>query len=133
MTAGTTADPEAVVRRLLAAMRGGTDEAFAAATALIADEGSYRPNGWRSPRVGRAAVLAELCATGAHYRDLEIEVVTCTAQDDRVVAERVDRFVMEGRPIDLHVVGIFEVGPDGLVTSWRDYYDRREVDVKLGR
>jgi limonene-1,2-epoxide hydrolase len=75
-------------------------------------------------------VLAELCGTGAHYHDLDIEIVTSTTQGQRVVMERVDHFVMAGKPIDLHVVGIFEVA-DGLVTSWRDYYDRHEVDAKL--
>jgi limonene-1,2-epoxide hydrolase len=123
--------PEAVVRALLAAMRGGTDEAFGAAGAFLAEGCEYRPNGWRRPRVGREAAVEELRGTGAHYRDLDVEVVTATAQGPRVAMERIDRFVMGGRPIDLHVVGIFEVGPDGLVTSWRDYYDRHEVDVKL--
>jgi limonene-1,2-epoxide hydrolase len=122
---------EVVVRSLLAAMRGGTDEAFAAAAAFVAEDGSYFPNAWRSARVGRDAVLAELCSTGAHYSGLDIEVVTCTADGDRVVVERLDRFVMQGKPIDLHVVGVFELGPDGLVTSWRDYYDRNEVTTKL--
>jgi limonene-1,2-epoxide hydrolase len=123
--------PEAVVRALLAAMRDGTDEAFAAAVAFVAEDGTYHPNAWRSARVGRDAVLAELCGTGAHYGGLDIEVVTCTAAGNRVVVERIDRFVMQGKPIDLHVVGVFELGPDLLVTSWRDYYDRSEVTAKL--
>jgi limonene-1,2-epoxide hydrolase len=126
-----TSDQETVVRSLLAAMRGGTDEAFAAATAFVAEDGTYYPNAWRSPRVGRAAVLAELCSTGAHYSDLDVEVVSCTADGERVVMERIDHFVMQGNPIDLHVVGVFELNADHLVSTWRDYYDRREVDTKL--
>jgi limonene-1,2-epoxide hydrolase len=126
-----TSEQETVVRSLLAAMRGGTDEAFAAATAFVAEDGAYQPNGWKAPRVGRSAVLAELCGTGAHYSGLDIEIVTCTADGDRVVMERIDHFVMQGKAIDLHVVGIFELNPDCLVTSWRDYYDRKEVDAKL--
>jgi limonene-1,2-epoxide hydrolase len=124
-------EQELVVRSLLDAMRGGSDEAFAAATAYVAEDGEYLPNGWKRATTGREAVRAELCKTGAHYRDLDIEVVTCTAEGDRVVMERIDRFVMADKPIDLHVVGIFELGPDLLVTSWRDYYDRHEVEVKL--
>jgi limonene-1,2-epoxide hydrolase len=124
-------DQETVVRALLAAMQGGTDEAFAAAAAFVAEDGSYYPNAWRSARVGRQAVLAELCSTGAHYSGLDVEVVTCTADGDRVVMERIDHFVMQGKPIDLHVVGVFELNPDHLIATWRDYYDRREVDTKL--
>jgi limonene-1,2-epoxide hydrolase len=123
----------AVVRSFLDAMKGGTDEAFADAVTRFSARSSYAPNGWKAPVVGRDAVLAELRSTGAHYSQLAIEVVHLVEADGVVAAERVDRFVMGGTPVDLHVVGIFEVGSDGLITAWRDYYDRAEVDRQVRR
>lgn len=40
-----------------------------------------------------------------------------------VVNERTDRFEVNGKWIDLPVAGFFEVGDDGLITLWRDYFD----------
>lgn len=40
-----------------------------------------------------------------------------------VVNERTDRFEVGGRWIDLPVAGFFEVGEDGLISLWRDYFD----------
>jgi limonene-1,2-epoxide hydrolase len=41
---------------------------------------------------------------------------------DTVFTERVDRFVMGGKKIELPVAGVFEVR-DGKIAAWRDYFD----------
>jgi limonene-1,2-epoxide hydrolase len=42
--------------------------------------------------------------------------------NDTVFTERVDRFVMSGKKIELPVAGVFEVR-DGKIAAWRDYFD----------
>ncbi len=39
-----------------------------------------------------------------------------------VLTERLDRFVMGGKTVELPVAGVFEVS-DGKITAWRDYFD----------
>ena len=39
-----------------------------------------------------------------------------------VFTERVDRFTMGGRKIDLPVAGVFEIR-NGKIAAWRDYFD----------
>jgi limonene-1,2-epoxide hydrolase len=39
-----------------------------------------------------------------------------------VFTERVDRFVIGGRTIELPVAGVFEL-EGGLIKAWRDYFD----------
>jgi len=40
-----------------------------------------------------------------------------------VMNERSDRFRVGDAWIDLPVAGVFEVGGDGRITLWRDYFD----------
>jgi limonene-1,2-epoxide hydrolase len=37
--------------------------------------------------------------------------------------ERTDVFAINGKQIDLPVVGVFEIAPDGKIVAWRDYFD----------
>jgi limonene-1,2-epoxide hydrolase len=53
---------------------------------------------------------------------IEWEMVNVAESGDIVFTERVDRFVMGGRTIELPVAGVFEL-EDGLITAWRDYCD----------
>lgn len=39
-----------------------------------------------------------------------------------VFTERVDRFVMAGKLVELPVAGVFEIR-DGKIAAWRDYFD----------
>ena len=41
--------------------------------------------------------------------------------------------VMIGRkPLTQHGVSVFEVDARGKISTWRDYYDSKEIAVKLG-
>ena len=53
--------------------------------------------------------------------EFEIKALACTA--GTVLTERVDRFLLNGRKVELPVMGAFEVGPDGKIRAWRDYFD----------
>ena len=41
---------------------------------------------------------------------------------DVVIAERVDRTVANGKPVDLPCCGVFELR-EGKIAVWRDYFD----------
>jgi limonene-1,2-epoxide hydrolase len=38
---------------------------------------------------------------------------------------------MMGKDVDIHVVGVFEVGDDDKVSSWREYFDMKEIEAQL--
>ena len=46
--------------------------------------------------------------------------------------ERIDTCRMMGKDLATHMVGVFEVDADGRITSWRDYFDMKEVEAQLG-
>jgi limonene-1,2-epoxide hydrolase len=52
----------------------------------------------------------------------EFEVVNLATSGDVVLTERIDRVVVDGRSIELPLMGAFEV-LDGRVAAWRDYFD----------
>ncbi|MFP6626425.1 MAG: limonene-1,2-epoxide hydrolase family protein [Deltaproteobacteria bacterium] len=53
---------------------------------------------------------------------IEWEILNLVADGNLVFTERVDRFVIGGKSVDLPVAGIFEV-QDGKIKAWRDYFD----------
>jgi limonene-1,2-epoxide hydrolase len=58
----------------------------------------------------------------ANWEKTDWEVVNIIADGDLVVAERVDRTIVAGHPVDLPCVGVFEMR-DGKIFVWRDYFD----------
>lgn len=51
--------------------------------------------------------------------------------DGAVLTERSDRFRVAGRWYVLPVMGVFELGPDGLIARWVDYFDARALEPLL--
>jgi limonene-1,2-epoxide hydrolase len=51
--------------------------------------------------------------------------------DGLVFVERVDRFVYDGKPGAVPVVGVLDV-KDGKVQVWREYYDRAQLLKEMG-
>lgn len=50
------------------------------------------------------------------------ELLTLVSRDDVVIAERLDRTVVGGAPVDLPCCGVFQL-QDGKIKEWRDYFD----------
>ena len=48
-----------------------------------------------------------------------------------VLTERLDRFHINGKWLELPVMGVFEV-VDGKITAWRDYFDMNQFTSQLG-
>ena len=50
--------------------------------------------------------------------------------DGKVLTERVDRFEINGKWLELPVMGTFEVS-DGKIQAWRDYFDLNQFQSQL--
>jgi limonene-1,2-epoxide hydrolase len=51
-----------------------------------------------------------------------LEVHHQVASGDVVMNERTDRIVLNGRPVTLPIVGVFEMH-EGRIRAWREYFD----------
>jgi hypothetical protein len=78
--------------------------------------------------------------TAAIFPDWAQEITTIRGTDSWAVFEWIGRATYAGRspddpvagtPIEMHGATIVEVDGDGLVTTWRDYLDRREPEEQL--
>ena len=50
----------------------------------------------------------------------------------RVLAERVDHIIIDGKTIDARCMGAFEVADD-KITAWRDYFDSADEPAEARR
>jgi limonene-1,2-epoxide hydrolase len=55
------------------------------------------------------------------------QVHAIAANGNTVLTERTDAFTFtDGRRAAIRVMGTFELGADGLIAAWRDYFDMLE-------
>ena len=76
--------------------------------------------------------------TRAIFPDWTQEITSIRGGDDWAVFEWIGRATYDGEPgkgarIEMHGATIIEVDGDGLVTSWRDYLDRKEPEHQIRR
>ena len=95
---------------------------LAAAGELVTDDFEY-DNVPIGKNIGREAMAAFLGGMSTDYDEVEFVVHRQTATGTTVMNERSDRFRRGDAWIDLPVAGVFEVGDDGRITLWRDYFD----------
>jgi len=118
---------EAVVRELIAAFNANDVDRV---LAFFAADAVYH-NIPVQPVSGTAAIRAVLA--GFMGMASEIDWVLrhlAETRDGVVLTERVDRFLVRGRWIELPVMGAFEVR-DGRITAWRDYFDMKQFQDQL--
>ena len=93
-----------------------------AVCALVTDDIEYDnvpigavhgPDGVRSVLSGGVTAAAE---------QVEWVVLNQVASGDVVMNERIDRFLVDGRWIEIPIAAVFRVR-DGQVCLWRDYFD----------
>jgi limonene-1,2-epoxide hydrolase len=77
----------------------------------------------RDPVHGRAAIADELANQAAWATNFDLAVLSIASTDNVVLVERLDSFTMNGNPIKVPVVGVFECDGSGKFTAWRDYFD----------
>ena len=74
------------------------------------------------PIVGKLAIQAILSQIIAPTSAIDWEILNVAEKGDVVFTERVDRFEMGSRKVELPVAGVFEI-VDGKISAWRDYFD----------
>jgi limonene-1,2-epoxide hydrolase len=119
---------EDAVRRFLDASTAGDGMA---SLDLLTKDASYFLNGWLQPHVGKTAIKADFERQRALWSDFRYQLLNIASSDNVVFTERIDTVHMMGSDLVTHVVGVFEVTPDGLISSWRDYFDMKEVESQL--
>src|SRR5258708_15083429 len=98
---------------------------YETAVGLLADDVEYQ-NMPLPPVHGRQAVKDTLEMLLAAAESSEWVVEREVADGDLVMNERNDRFLIDGRWLELPVAGIFVVR-DGRIALWRDYFDLETI------
>ena len=95
---------------------------YDAALKLVSDDCEYtNPPPLGSVR-GPAGIRAVLEPFFAPTLENEFKVLRQASVGSIVFIERLDRHRLADKWVELPVTGVFEVR-DGLITSWRDYFD----------
>jgi limonene-1,2-epoxide hydrolase len=65
---------------------------------------------------------------------MRYELLNVASTDRVVFSERIDTQYMTdiGREVQVHIVGVYELGPDGKIVSEREYFDMKEVEAQIG-
>lgn len=85
------------------------------------------------PVVGREAIEGVLRQfLGPATESAEFEILALASSGSCVLTERVDRFTIGGKRVELPVMGAFEVTSDGLISAWRDYFDMQQFVRQVG-
>ncbi len=74
------------------------------------------------PVKGTAGVRGLISGFIAPAEKLDWEILNIAQSGDTVLAERIDRFVINGKDVVLPCLGAFDMR-DGKIAEWRDYFD----------
>ena len=80
---------------------------------------------------GADAVRATLGPFLSGATSVEFRLLRQAEQGNLVLNERLDRFELGGRWIEIAVAGVFEINPDGKIGLWRDYFDRGQFEAAM--
>ncbi len=120
-------DAEATVNEFIHRVVTGD---FAGAGELVADDLEY-DNVPIGKNIGRDALVSFLAAMTKGVDELQFETHRQTCTGNVVMNERTDRFRTGEAWISLPVAGVFEVGADGRIVLWRDYFDMKMYTDQL--
>jgi limonene-1,2-epoxide hydrolase len=111
-------DPEALVREFCAAWSRRDIDAL---LGYFTDDAVYH-NMPMAPVSGKNSIREVLNMFVPGADAIEFEMLRVAARGSVVFAERVDRFRMGGKQVEVPVVGVFEIR-NGRIAAWRDYFD----------
>ena len=126
---------EAVVRAFLAEFETDQSDSALYVDRLVSHMGPdsrYQVIAWEDPHIGADAIRAELLRQASVYSDFRCEIYAIASADQTVFTERTDSMILRGKPVTVHIAGVFEVNAEGKIAAWRDYLDSREVAILLG-
>ncbi len=122
--------PIETVTRFLDRWNVGIDEIRAALRESLGTDGVWDNVNMSVTRGAEEAMpMIDAFVEQAGFARMPVDMLAICADGNRVFTERVDRFVnAEGQEfLALRVMGIFEIGDDGKILAWRDYYDSRAM------
>ncbi len=121
------AEPVGVVGQLVAAFNRRDRKGVAE---LLADDVTV----WGiplAPAVGKAAAMG-LLNPFLDAEEIDWQVLNMAAIGSTVFNERIDRFRFAGRDwTAVRATGVFEIADNGLIVTWRDYFDLAELQRAL--
>jgi limonene-1,2-epoxide hydrolase len=120
--------PESVVRAFCRAVE---QRDVAALVDFFTEDAVYH-NIPLAPLTGREAIASTLTQFIAPASLVEFELIGIATAGSTVYTERVDRFVIGEKRVELPVMGAFEITPDGKIRAWRDYFDMQQFTSQLG-
>jgi limonene-1,2-epoxide hydrolase len=121
-------DAEKIAREFCAAV---TRSRSAELAEFFTDDAVYH-NIPVEPVKGKAMIQATLAQFIDISTDAEFEILALAASGNKVLTERVDRFTINGKRIEIPVMGTFEVAPNGKISAWRDYFDMQQFMKQMG-
>lgn len=115
--------PIAVVERLVAAFNRRDRDAVAE----LLDDEVVCIGIPLEPALGKAATMA-LLEPFLAAEAIDWRILSIAAKGPLVFTERDDRFRFAGQDwTSVRAAGVFEMGADGRITAWRDYFDLGEL------
>ena len=109
---------ETIIREFIAAWSNLDPVELAA---YFTDDGVYH-NIPSSPVSGKENIQNFIAGFIRPWQETEWEIISLVADGDTVMVERVDKTVVANQPVDLPVVGVFEMEA-GKIKEWRDFFD----------
>jgi limonene-1,2-epoxide hydrolase len=88
----------------------------------FADDGAVYHNMPMGPVTGKDAIKGVLDMFLGPAQSVEFVMLQIAGTGDVVLTERLDKFVLGGKTVELPVAGVFEL-KHGKITAWRDYFD----------
>lgn len=83
------------------------------------------------PCIGKDAIWKELAVMQEHSSAIEWPIQNIGESEKGVVfTERLDRFQMNGKWVEIPVMGVFEL-ESGKIIGWRDYFDLQTISSQL--
>ena len=123
------AEPTDVVQQFCDAW--GSPDEIEGALGLLAADCVYH-NIPLDPVEGIDAIRSTVQGFAAGVDRIEFETLAIAASGATVLTERIDTFFYPGKAVPLPVMGTFEVGDDGTIRAWRDYFDLNQFMSQLG-
>ena len=125
---------EAVVARFMEAWGDGTQEEPDVETivSMFAEDVVWQlwvPGG---PELrGIEAIRTDIVRQLTFSRFMRCGPIHIASAGGVVFTEREDTFVSNGETVHHHLVAVFEVNADGLISAWREYFDPGDVNRQL--
>jgi len=85
-----------------------------------------------APVAGPEAIEGVLQQFLGPASEAEFEILALACEGATVLTERIDRFTIGDKRIELPVMGTFEITSAGKISAWRDYFDMAQFTKQMG-